>query len=559
MIGQQIWERRTPDDDVVSRLVESIGCSRVTAAVLANRGISSPGNAEQFLQPSLDSLHDPRLLPDVSVASGRIEEALADDETITVVGHHDLDGSAATAVLLSILADLGATVGYDIPSRADGYGLTTAVVEELAARATDLAVTVDCGTTNDDGIAAAATAGIDVVVTDHHPVEDSPPADALACVNPRRPDSDYPHDGLAGAAIAYKLGEVLATSRTRAFRSAFRDTALPLAALATLSDRVPLLDENRAIVHAGYERIGASERTGLREATDRSDIRSIRDLAWSLNPLLNAAKADQAPDTLLRLLLIDDRTQVQDVLSRLEQLRTKRQARRRDAVAHLRECLARHEVTDSDPLIMVETERFVDTVAASRVAEEWGKPLITLRRTHDGYQAWGQSPLEIDFRALYEACDDLVDNLRGHPGSAGCRIERGDIEAFRRRLFDALSTLYAPEELRPRLEIDTAVAPEDITPTLCTELERLQPFGRGNDPPLLLLEEVSIGDIRRFGDDDRHVKLLPNDPGGWSALAWNQAEQLQHLTVPCTCDIVGELVWDHYDEAPAIQLTDLKA
>ena len=553
------WVTRSPDQGIVEELAASLDHSRTLARILANRELTDPERARRYLEAPLDVLHDPALLPEIERGVDRVSHALAEDEQIVVFADRDVDGIAGCALLVKALAERGGNVGWYVPGKYEGYGLNEGAVREIAGRGCDLLVTVDCGTTAEAEIDLAASRGMDVVVTDHHDT-DSVPAAALACINPRRDSSEYPHEDLAGGGVAFKLGEALVDSLDSHGVGEYRADALPLVALATIGDYVELNLENRAIARAGYERLFDCDLPGLVRIAEHCDVSSIADLRWSLVPLLNASQEDPSGDFPLKLLFAESEERIAGLIAQLEDYRAQRRQQRRDRQAHLEECFEQQvdPAIDEELVYLVETDRYVGGSAMASLSEQVGRPVITYRQQEGYYKGGGRSAPDVDFIELYEASEDQLTDYWGHPGAAGFEVPEQAFDDFRTQLVDAVRDRYSAADLRPTLEIDLAVSPEDVTPELVEELQVLRPFGPGHDEPRLLVEGVEVVGSETFGRDDQHLRPVTADSEELGLVCWGGAEDQRAFDGGGKFDVVGDVDWNEYVGAPQVSVTDFR-
>ena len=545
------WILRKPDESAVEAIVERLDCHPVLARALVNRGIEDPETARRFLEPTLADCHDPADLPDVKPALRRLARALHGDERVVIHGDRDVDGVAGTAILREVFRSGGLSVHTTIPGKWDGYGLDVETIEELAAMDTDLLVTVDCGTTAVGPIDRADELGIDVIVTDHHEPE-PPPPEPLALINPRRADADYPNPSLAGAGVAYKLAQVFGDG-VGLEPETVADSGLALAGLATMADYVPLTVENRALARAGFERLQGGDRPGLTAAMDRQGVETIRDVTWSLVPLLNGSKEDPDGDLLLELFATRDRDRAEAILDRFEDFRAERKAERAEQLAHLEACLdgALGGQLDADaPVIWVEVERYVGGVPLSRVAERYGRPVVALRHDDGVVKASARGAGSVDLVGAFARHGERLETFWGHPGAAGFRVRRDRLEVVRRAITDEIAERYDPAELRPTVEIDAAVEPAAVDADLVTGLQALYPCGTDNPEPTVLVSGLEVERLERFGSEDEHVRLVPAADDAVGAVHWGGAGAVSALTPPVVLDLVGTLVLDDWGGSP---------
>lgn len=497
------------------------------------------------------------MLPDVAHGVERMEQALTCDEEVVIFADRDIDGVSGCAVLVRLLESLEANVTSYIPDKWDGYGLNESFVNEIAEQGRDLLITVDCGSTASEEIELARSADIDVLVTDHHQPNGQLPS-SVACINPRRTKCEYPHENLAGGAVAFKLGEALVESLNSVQIDDYHRYALPLAALATLGDWMPLNLENRSLVQEGFARLWYSGLTGLIRTARYRNVESIRDLGWSLIPFLNAAQEDESGDLMLRLLLSRDEEHISAVISTLEDYREQRSQRLSEQKTHLMDRFEDQVNPEEDDIFLVETNRYVGGSAISQLSEQWGRPIITYRRKNGEYRGGGRSEPDVNFLSLFESCEDLLEDYWGHPGAAGFRVSEHNLEEFERRIRKGVSSRYGRADLVPTIEIDTTIQSEDLDGALVEEIEQLRPFGNGNPEPKFLLEGVDIAGFEQFGDQNRHVRLLPTDIEELSIIYWNGMDTRDEFSHPTTYNIVGSVQMDDYEQQPMLDVSDCR-
>jgi single-stranded-DNA-specific exonuclease len=485
------------------RLAGELGVSGVLAQVLVRRGLAEPAAARAFLAAADE--HPLDAFGGLRDAAERILGHVRRRSRITVHGDYDVDGICASAVLIRVLRTLGADVDWYLPSRAgDGYGLAAATVDRLAARGTDLLVTVDCAITAVEEVARARAAGIDVIVTDHH----SPRADGLLpdapIVHPRI--GGYPCADLCAAAVAHKLAQALLAASGEDPRMADED--LDLVALATVADVVPLLGENRRLVRAGLRALASTRKPGLRALMDvaRVDPSTIDAgaIGFRLGPRLNAAGRLYRADAGLELLLTEDRERARAVALELDANNTER----RDVETRIRfEAEAQVAEQGSAAAYVLASDGWhagVIGIVAARIAERHFRPCVLIALDGEEGTGSGRSIPGFDLLGGLHAGSETLRRYGGHRAAAGLTIARADVPAFREAFAAHAASVLAPEDLRPEIRVD-AVAPGDaLTLTLAEELESLAPFGQGNPAVSLLVPAALLGDPKPMGEG-RHV------------------------------------------------------
>jgi single-stranded-DNA-specific exonuclease len=494
-----------PYDYAAARdLSARLGVSHVVAQVLVRRGLGAPAAARAFLDAA--ARHPPEAFGGLRAGAAHVLAHVGRGSRITVHGDYDVDGVCSTAVLVRALRTLGADVDWYLPSRIDdGYGLALATVERLAARGTELLVTVDCAITAVAEVAAARAAGLDVVVTDHH----APRADG------RLPDAPVVHPGLGGypcpelcaTGVAHLLARALLAAAGEDPEAA--DADLDLVALATVADCVPLVDENRRLVRAGLRALASTSKPGLQALMDvaRVDPGAVDAgaIGFRLAPRINAAGRLHRADAGLELLLTTDGARARAIAAELDAVNTER----RDVETRiLFEAEAQVAAgPPGAPAFVLAADGWhpgVIGIVASRIAERHHRPAVLIALEGDEGTGSGRSIPAFDLLAGLEAA--RADLLRhgGHRAAAGVTIARGRVDAFRAAFTAHAAAVLGPEDLLPRQRVDAVVPGDALDIDLAEELERLAPFGMGNPEPCLLVPSALLADPRSLGEG-RHV------------------------------------------------------
>ena len=480
----------TPSTASMEVLRRERGLSELVTTCLVNRGIITNESADTFLDPRLRSLSDPMVLPDIRLAIDRLFLARERNEPVVIFGDYDVDGVTSTAILTEVFTTLGWRCSQYLPHRRDeGYGLSQAGVENCLARhPTALLLAVDCGSTAVEPIQWLNSRGVDVLVLDHHQLSDPLPP-ALALVNPLR----SPEAGIApfcSAGLAFKLAHALVKHGREAGLSGF-DTynlkpLLDLVALGTIADLVPLVGENRVLVHAGLERLDGTARLGLqalkRVARTRSPM-GVYEVGFQLGPRLNAAGRLETAEDALRLLLCDRETEAQSLAEVLDQQNRERQdVEKRIAQEALER--VRNRFDPQRDLVIVEGDASwhigVVGIVASRVLREFHRPTLILGGDGTVWRGSGRSVSGFDLAAALRDCTDLLEKHGGHAMAAGLSIDPARLETFRQRINDLARERLRPEHLQPEVRIDASIPLRALSLPVVGDLRRLEPFGIGN-------------------------------------------------------------------------------
>ena len=502
------------DYAAAQRLAAELGVSHVLAQVLVRRGFGEVEAARAFL--AAEESHPIDAFGGLRAAAARVLEHVTRRSRITVHGDYDVDGVTATAVLVRALRTVGADVDWYLPSRIDdGYGLAASTVERLAARGTELLITVDCAITAVEEVAAARAAGVDVVVTDHH----APRADG------RLPDAPIVHPGVGGhpcaalcaAGVAYKLAAALLEGAGE--DPALADEDLDLVALATVADVVPLVGENRRLVRHGLRALAATRKPGLRALMEvaRVDPGALdaSAIGFRLAPRINAAGRLHRADAGLELLLTEDPARARAIAAELDAVNTERrdvETRMRFAAEAL---VAEHGPAPAYVLAAEGWHPGVIGIVAARIAERHHRPTVLIALDGEEGTGSGRSIPAFDLLGGLTAAGRHLERYGGHRAAAGLTIARGDVDAFRESFAAHAAEVLTPDDLVPECRVDAVVPGDALTLALAEELERLAPFGQGNPAVSLLVPAAQLTDPRAMGEG-RHVAFTLHAGGARS-------------------------------------------
>jgi single-stranded-DNA-specific exonuclease len=501
------WSCAPYEVAVARRLSEGLGVSPAVGAVLVRRGFRELEAARRFL--AAEERHDPLTLPGVPAARELIHDHLRRGSPIAVFGDYDVDGVCSTAMLVRTLRALGGDPIWELPSRFDdGYGLSAAAVERLAARGTGLLVTVDCGIAAAAEVAAARAAGMDVVVTDHHRAGELLPQ----CVVVHPALGGYGCPELCASGVVLKLAEALHGDPQAA------DEELDLAALATVCDLVPLRGENRRIVREGLVALGRTRRAGLRalmavSALEPAEV-SEHALGFRLGPRLNAAGRMGRADAALELLLTEDGARAEEVARELDLLNhERREAETRILFAADAACLPQA----SRGALVVAGEDWhpgVVGIVASRLVERWHRPCVVVALDDGAGRGSGRSIPAYDLHAGLAAGAEHLRRWGGHRMAAGVELDAAAVEPFRRALAAHAGAALAPDDLIPVERVDAVVPGGVLGLGLAEELESLRPFGVGNPQPTLLVPAARFQQVTGMGEEGEHARFTLVTAGG---------------------------------------------
>lgn len=534
--------------------------------LLAGRGLATPESAAAFLNPSLELLHDPFLLPDMDKACILIGQVLKDGGLITIHGDYDVDGITATALLVRFLRSIGARIRSMIPDRlTDGYGLTSAGTAVIIESGCDLLITVDCGISSIDEVDQLVQAGIPVIITDHHTCKETLPA-AAAVINPKRSDSRYPFTGLSGVGVAFKL--VQALCRTMVLGDRWLEH-LDLVALGTVADVVPLIDENRILVRFGLDLLnshlpspaktcGLSVLIGLSAPSDRTC--SARTLGYSVAPRINASGRLGSAEDALELLLADDPMEAERYARRLIECNRLRQEIEAAVTAEAIQEIDRTFDFDKPDFIIAAHPDWhpgVIGIVASRLADHYCRPAIVMTGDDGRYRGSCRSWGSIDILDALDFASKHLIRYGGHPRAAGLTLDPGSLDDFRTALGLYAAVHIPPEAVQPILPADLEVTAADLTLENARAITRMEPFGEGNPVPQLIIRSLILREVRTVGSNGRHLKISLNDPPtriNLEGIAFGSGDADDWLQTGDTIDLLFALEINEWQGRESVQL-----
>ena len=505
----------------------SLGLPERLLELLLDREIDTPEKIERYLHPKREDLLDPMLMQDMDKAVNVIRDAIEKHEEITVFGDYDVDGVTATAILLTYLRKQGAQVGFYIPDRhGEGYGLNIAAIEQIATHS-KLLITVDCGITCAAEVARAKELGMRVIVTDHHQLGPQIP-ECEAVLNPLL--GHYPFRRLCGAGVAFKL--VQAMGGTEAIEPLWE-----LAALATIADIVPLMDENRVIVYYGLAAMAATQRPGLIALMESAGVDlqkvSSSDVAFRMAPRINAGGRLALASRGVQLLTTRRMDTAREIAEELNQDNIRRRELEIEIFQQADEMTRQQIDFMNERAIVVCGEGWnpgVIGLAASRLVEKYKWPTILLSRDGDICVGSARSIPGVNIHEAMSTCRDLFIRFGGHAQAAGLTIEAKNVPEFRRRLSEAIREQAAPEAFIPTEEYDLELELSEITEAFVDAFSAMQPTGFGNPAPVFCVRGVHTTDVRTIGKDGAHLRMrLAQGSDMRSAIGFRMGDRAANL------------------------------
>ena len=512
----------------------------VIAQLLYNRGVKTE-DIEPFLAADRRLEGDPFLLPDISQAVGRVYKAMLAREKIAVYGDFDVDGVAATVILVEGLSWLGAEVIPYIPDRVnEGHGLKISALEKLQAQGVNLVITVDCGVTDLAEVKQAQDMGMDMIITDHHiPLRSQP--QAIAVIDPKRKDSLYPFSDLAGAGVVFKLLQALFHKDRR---EKWLTRLLDLVVLATVTDLVALVGENRYLVKEGLKELNNSSRVGIQEMVKLAGLKpgevDAEDISWILGPRLNAGGRMNNASASYQLLTTQSPEEARLLALELEGKNAERQKLTNEVLSRAREKLAAKLHL---PLLIDSDESYavgVIGLVAGKLVDEFHKPAIIISLSPELCQGSCRSIAEFDIVSALAKCQGLLTAFGGHPLAAGFTIARQNLTQLEQRLTSLAMDQLSHLDLRAELVIDAELPLSVFSGETFNLIQRLCPFGHGNTQPTFLTRQVEVIECHNFGNQGEWLRLkLKQGNVTWQAVDFESQRKPEE--VPSRIDIVYNL------------------
>ncbi len=499
-----------PNIDITLNLAQQLGVETTIAKLLVQRGIESYDEAKAFFRPNLSDLHDPYLMKDMDKAVERIEKAIENGENILVFGDYDVDGTTSVSLMSSYLKTIHPTIATYIPDRyAEGYGVSYQGIDYAEDNNITLIIALDCGIKAIDKVAYASKKGIDFIICDHHRPGNEIP-DAVAVLDPKRVDCEYPYKELCGCGVGFKLIQALASKRGQTIDDLVE--YLDLVSIAIAADIVPITGENRILAYYGLQIINQSPRTGIRAMIHqlKKDELTITDVVFIIAPRINAAGRIKHGNYAVELLTELDFDTAVKFATEIEQNNTDRKDLDKTITYEaLQQIEENNEQQNFSTVVYNENwHKGVIGIVASRLIETYYKPTLVFTKSGDKLAASARSVKGFDVYEALEACSEFIEQFGGHKYAAGLTLKEEDYEKFKSK-FEEVVKNTLPEELRtPEISIDAEISLSEVTPKFFRIINQLAPFGPQNMKPTFCsygLRDNGYG--KKVGADESHLKL----------------------------------------------------
>lgn len=530
------WKVKSkPDPQKVTELANALNVEDYVATLLVQRGIETFDAAKKFFRPSLDHLHDPYLMKDMDKAVARIELAIAQQEKILVFGDYDVDGTTAVSLVSSYLKSYYSDVATYIPDRYDeGYGISFKGIDFADDNDFSLIIALDCGIKSIDHVAYAKERNIDFIICDHHRPGESLP-DAVAVLDPKRDDCNYPYDELCGCGIGFKLIQALGKNRNQTIEDLTE--YLDLVATAIAADIVPMTGENRVLAYFGLQVINSNPRPGIKALTYqiKKQVLDITDVVFIISPRINAAGRIKHGNHAVELLSEFDFEQAQQFALEIEKNNTDRkELDKQITIEALSQIEQNNEIEGFTTVVYQENwHKGVIGIVASRLMETYYRPTLVFTKSGDKLAASARSVKGFDIYNALEACAEHLEQFGGHMYAAGLTLKEENYLAFKQAFEKVVSETIDPELLLPEISIDLEIDFSQITPKFLRIINQFEPFGPLNMTPIFMSKNINdTGFPKLMGADQSHLKLFvkQNNSQGIAAIGFGMGNKLNLVT-----------------------------
>lgn len=561
----KVWNiKKEGDINIIKHLSAALNVNMVIANLLAQRGVTSYAEAQTFFRPKLTDLHDPFLMKDMDKAVERLERAINNQEKVLIYGDYDVDGTTSVALMYTFLRTRIQNLDYYIPDRySEGYGISKTSILYAAEQKVTLVIVLDCGIKAVERIQMAKDLGIDFIICDHHNPDDIIP-NAVAVLDPKRPDCNYPYKELSGCGVGFKLLQAYSKMNDIPFSEIAE--LLDLLVVSIASDIVPVTGENRVMAYYGLKKLNSSPSIGLKTIMKYSGFNSeeisISDIVFKIGPRLNASGRIEHGKKSVAILTATNEKEAMLLGDEINSYNEIRKTLDRDITQEALAMIERnpdHDAKNATVLYNRDWHKGVVGIVASRLTEHYYRPTVVL--TESNGMATGSARSVRDFD-LYEAiglCSDLLESYGGHMYAAGLTMKIENIYEFSRRFEDIVTRLITDKQQTESIEAEAKILLSDITPKFYRLLKQFAPFGPHNMIPVFITENVlDSGSSRPVGKNMEHLKLdlieATSNSSQFSAIAFNQAQHFEAISQGLPFDICYSIAENEFRGKTSLQL-----
>ena len=548
------WECYAVDENKVNELVEKFGISGILSRILVNKNITQKDEIDLFMNPTRKDFHNPFLMPDMEIIVDRVLQAIEQKEKIMIYGDYDADGITSITVLKSFLEERGLEVASYIPNRLDeGYGLNKTALKKIYDDGYRLIITVDCGISGIDEVDYANSLGMEVLITDHHePVEILPKA--MAVVDAKRKDNKYPFNQLAGVGVVFKLIQAISIKLGLEEKEYLK--YLDIVCIGTISDIVPLVDENRVIAKLGLKLIAQTRNIGLKALLEVIGFKNIDSttISFGVAPRINACGRMGDEQVALDLFLEKDYDKAKKLAIKLNEYNIERQTIEKRIFDEATEKIEKNEKDKA--CIIVGSEGWhhgIIGIVASKVTEMYFKPSILICFEGNDGKGSGRSIPGFDLHDALMECSDYLEKFGGHSMAVGVTVNRDKFELFKNK-FEEYAKSHDIDKIIPVINIDSELSLKDIDIDSVKSLQKLEPYGEANKMPVFMIRNLKINSIRALSEG-KHLKLTLKDDGYMiNAIGFNMGNLSNEYLIDDKVDVIGNLDINSFNGNESIQL-----
>ena len=549
------WQIYESNNEKIEEISQKYNLNKLLATILVNRKIEE-NQIEIYLNPNRKNFHDPFLMPDMEIAVNRILKAMKNKEKIIIYGDYDVDGITSITVLKSFLNDIGVETNTYIPNRLiEGYGLNKEAIDKISKKGCNLMITVDCGISAIEEIEYANSLGIETIITDHHEAGNEIPK-AIAVIDNKRKDSKYPFRELAGVGVVFKLIQAIGITLKLKEESYLK--YLDIVCIGTISDIVPLVDENRVIAKLGLLLVAQTKNIGLRSIINSSGYNKIdsNTISFGVAPRINACGRMGKAEEALELFLSKDKNEVNELTNKLNEHNRKRQETEKTIFENAVEKI-KEEHLDENKAIIVGGENWhhgVIGIVSSKITEMYFKPSILFSFEEDGIgKGSGRSIPGFDLHEALMKCSDTIEKFGGHSMAVGITVKKDNLEKFKKE-FEQIATQSKIDEIIPIINIDAKVDLSDIDKEMVESLKQLEPFGEANKMPVFAFKNLKIDSIRALSEG-KHLKLTLKDNNYIiNAIGFNIGYLANEYRIGDKIDVAGVLEINTFNGVDNLQI-----
>ncbi len=550
------WQIYETNENKIQEIQEKYQLNKLLATILVNRNITDKEDIRLFLEPTRNDFHDPFLITDMKKAVERIVQAIEKQEKVTIYGDYDVDGITSITVLKSFLQDRGLEVESYIPNRLEeGYGLNQQAIGKIVKSGCQLMITVDCGISAIEEINYANSLGIQTIVTDHHEPGSELPA-ALAVIDNKRKDSNYPFRELAGVGVVFKLIQAIGISLGLKEEEYLK--YLDIVCVGTISDIVPLVDENRVIAKLGLMLIRQTKNIGLRSIIHSSGYSKIdsNSISFGIAPRINACGRMGKAEEALELLLSKNYNHVSELTRNLNEHNRIRQETEKNIFENAVKQIEEENLNQNNTIIVggENWHHGVIGIVSSKITEMYFKPSILLSFEEDGIgKGSGRSIPGFDLHDALMQCADTIEKFGGHSMAVGITVRKENFLKFREE-FEKIASQAHIDEIMPVIQVDSKIDVKDINKDMVESLKQLEPFGEGNRMPVFVFKNLRIDSIRALSEG-KHLKLTLKDNNTiMNSIGFNLGHLAEEYRIGDKIDVVGVLEINSFNGVDSLQI-----